>query len=160
MAALAELTESYLAGPAALRRAVAGMTRDQLLARPVAGRWSTLELVCHLADSEAILAERMKLIIAFDRPLLLAVDENVFAAKLSYHDREPDEELALIETTRRQMGRILRNLSAGVGGRNGVHSVKGIITLEGVLQVAVNHIPHHLKFLDEKRQALGLPTSG
>ena len=40
-----ELAEQYLAGAAALRQAVKGMTREQLVARPVAGKWSTLEVV-------------------------------------------------------------------------------------------------------------------
>jgi hypothetical protein len=32
------LIEEYLAGPGLLRRAVAGMTMDQLLARPIPGK--------------------------------------------------------------------------------------------------------------------------
>ncbi|HSQ55470.1 MAG TPA: DinB family protein, partial [Gemmata sp.] len=45
-----ELADQLLAGPAELRKAVAGMNREQLIARPIAGRWSTLEVVCHIAD--------------------------------------------------------------------------------------------------------------
>jgi hypothetical protein len=59
-----ELIEQYLAGPGLLRRAVAGMTRDQLPARPIPGKWSTQEVVCHLADYEPIYADRMKRVIA------------------------------------------------------------------------------------------------
>ena len=58
------LIEEYLAGPGVLRRAVAGMTRDQLLARPIAGKWSSQEVVYHLADYEPIYADRMKRVIA------------------------------------------------------------------------------------------------
>jgi hypothetical protein len=47
------LLDAYLAGPNQLRSAVAGLSREQLIARPVAGRWSALEVVCHLADTEA-----------------------------------------------------------------------------------------------------------
>ena len=43
MPSLAELIDNYLAGPRNLRSAVAGLTRDQLLARPIPGKWSTLE---------------------------------------------------------------------------------------------------------------------
>jgi len=53
------LIEQYLAGAGLLRRAVAGMTREQLLARPIPGKWSTQEVVCHLADYEPIYADRM-----------------------------------------------------------------------------------------------------
>src|SRR5437764_15366422 len=57
MSALAPLVENYVAGAATLRQAVAGMTRDQLVARPVPGKGSTLEAVCHLADFDPILAD-------------------------------------------------------------------------------------------------------
>ena len=38
----------------------------------------------------------------------------------------------------------------------GVHSKRGLLPLEKVIQMAVNHIPHHLPFIAEKRKALGL----
>ena len=66
--------EQYLAGPGLLRRAVAGMTRDELLARPIPGTWSTQEVVCHLADYEPIYADRMKRVIALEGPELLRGD--------------------------------------------------------------------------------------
>src|SRR5919204_5670752 len=97
MPTLAELTDGYLAGAAKLRTAVGGMTREQLLARPVPGKWSTLEVVCHLADFEPVLADRVKRVIAEDRPALLGADERRFAAALAYHERDLEEELVLVE---------------------------------------------------------------
>ena len=44
----ADLADAYLQGAADLRAAVAGMTREQFVARPVPGKWSTLEVLCHL----------------------------------------------------------------------------------------------------------------
>jgi hypothetical protein len=158
MSRLAPMIEEYLAGAAALRRAVAGMSREQLLARPVAGKWSTLEVVCHLADFDPILADRMKRVIAEDRPQLIGADENRFAEALAYHQREPEEELRLVEHTRGQLARILRTLPDEVLGRVGVHSERGPRTLEQLLAVATAHIPHHLQFVAEKRRALGLPA--
>src|SRR3954451_17609015 len=122
MANPAQLIEDYLAGADALRKAVAGMSREQLLARPVAGKWSTLEVVCHLADFDPILADRMKRIIALDRPPLLGADENRFASTLAYHDRDLEEELVIMERTRSQMARILRTVPPEALGRVGVHS--------------------------------------
>jgi hypothetical protein len=60
------LIEEYLAGPGLLRRAVAGMTREQLLAKPVPGKWSTLAVVCHVADYEPVYIDRMKRVIALN----------------------------------------------------------------------------------------------
>jgi uncharacterized damage-inducible protein DinB len=153
---LHEQADTYLAGAEALRESVAGMTREQLLARPVPGKWSTLEVVCHIADFEPILADRMKRVIAMDRPQLLAADEARFAATLVYHDRDLAEELAIIETTRRQLARILKALPESAAERVGLHSEKGPKTLAELLTTATNHIPHHVPFIAEKRKALGL----
>ena len=157
MSAAENLIEAYLKGPADLRAATRGMTAEQLAAKPVPGRMSTLEVICHIADFEAIMADRMKRIIALgENPLFLAADENLFLAELRYHDRDAEEELALIEVTRKQMSRILRALKPEAFQKAGVHSMKGLLTLEKVVQGAVNHINHHLPFIVEKRKALGL----
>jgi uncharacterized damage-inducible protein DinB len=153
---MSELIDAYLAGPQTLRQAIAGMTREQLLARPVRGRWSTLEVVCHLVDSDQAWIHRMKRVIAEDRPLLIGYDESRFAAALAYHERSLEEELAIFEQSRRQMARILRTLPDTAWTRNGVHSERGLITLEEHLQLEVDHVLHHVKFIAEKRRALGL----
>ena len=158
MPSLNELIDNYLAGPRTLRQAVAGMTPEQVRARPVAGKWSTLEVVCHLADFDPIIADRMKRVIAEDRPQLLGADEQRFAAALAYDRREVEEELAIVEKTRRQMARILRTLPEEALGRVGVHNERGPRTLEQLLSGAVAHIPHHVAFLADKRRALGLPA--
>lgn len=154
---LAPMIASYAEGAKLLRASVRGMNREQLQARPVAGKWSTLEVVCHIADFEPILADRMKRILAEDRPQLVGADETRFAAALAYHERDLEEELAIVEHTRGQLARILRTLPDEVLQRVGVHSERGPRSLEQLLAGATNHIPHHVQFIREKRQALGLP---
>ena len=153
---LTALIDAYLAGPPTLRAAVRGMSREQLVARPVADKWSTLEVVCHLADFDPILADRMKRIIAEDRPALLGADENRFATGLAYHDRDVEEELTIVEKTRSQLARILRKLPQEALQRVGLHNERGPRTLEQLLTGAIGHIQHHLAFVKEKRKALGL----
>jgi hypothetical protein len=152
----ASLIEQYRTGADALRKSVKGMTREQLVARPIAGKWSTLEVVAHIADFEPILAERMLRVISHERPLLLVADENLFAAALKYQERDLEEELAVIDTTRKKMTRVLKGVPPEAANRSGVHSFKGLVSLEAVLSSAVNHIPHHLTYIAEKRKALGI----
>jgi uncharacterized damage-inducible protein DinB len=154
-----QMIEDYLAGPTLLRKAVGGMSREQLTARPVAGKMSTLEVVCHLADFDPIIADRMKRIIALDNPPLSGADENRFLATLAYQERDLEEELVLVEKTRSQMARILRQLPESAWARTGQHSERGPLTLEQLLALGIRHIVHHLKFIQEKRQALGLAVA-
>ena len=39
------LLDAYLSGPGILRAAVTSISREQMVSRPVAGRWSVLEVV-------------------------------------------------------------------------------------------------------------------
>ena len=156
MSTISQLIDAYLAGSQTLRQAVTGMSREQLVSRPVAGKWSTLEVVCHLVDSDQAWIHRMKRVIAEDRPLHIGYDERRFAAALAYQERNLEEELAIFEQSRRQMARILRGLPTEAWARDGVHNERGLLTLEQHLQVEVEHVPHHLKFITEKRRALGL----
>ena len=71
---VADLISAYEKGVEELRIAVAGMTGEQLRLRPVAGKWSTLEVVCHIADCEQFFADRLKRTVVMDRPLLLGAD--------------------------------------------------------------------------------------
>lgn len=152
----AELVDSYLIGAANLRAAVAGMTGAQLLARPVPGKWSTLEVVAHIADFEPIMADRIKRVASHDNPTLLGADEILFAEHLFYQDRNLDEELAVVDAIRTSTARTLRQLSPDALNRIGTHSESGVLTLEQLILRATNHITHHLTFIREKRTALGL----
>ncbi len=156
MAGHQELLARYAAGPQRLRAATAGMSDEQAAAHPVPGKWSSLEVACHLADMEAVFTERMKRVLIEDKPALPNADENVYAAALAYDKRSLADELALIEATRRQMLKILSSLPEVAFARTGIHSTAGPLTLTQLLDKVTWHLEHHVKFIDDKRRALGL----
>ena len=150
----ADLISGYCAGPQMLRAAVAGMTGEQLDARPIPGKWSTKQVICHIADFEPVYVDRMKRVIAEHEPTLLSGDPDLFAARLAYDHRDVAVELDFIEAARKHLEPILRSLRPEDFLRKGNHSEAGPITLEKLLTNITNHIPHHVKFIDEKRAAL------
>jgi uncharacterized damage-inducible protein DinB len=149
-----DLITAYERGIDDLRAAVAGMTTDQLRSRPIPGRWSTLEVVCHIADGEQFFADRMKRTAAMDRPLLIGTDGFRYPEALRYQEHHLNEELDLITATRRQAAHTLRLLAADAWQRTAVHSETGLVTLRQLLLHANNHLRHHLRFVAEKRAAL------
>jgi hypothetical protein len=152
----AALIDDYLASAVRLRASVAGLSPEQLKQRPIDGKWSTLEVVCHLADFEIVVADRIKSTIAEDKPHLPGRDEKLFAARLHYHDRDVENELALVDAIHRQVATILRRLEPDDFQRVGVHSEAGPLTLDALVARATGHIAHHLKFVEEKRRAMGM----
>ena len=91
-----ELIDKYLAGPELVQRAVQNMGGEQLDAKPIAGKWSTRQVVCHIVDFEPIYADRMKRVIAENCPTFFGGDPDTFAAHLAYEHRALDTELELM----------------------------------------------------------------
>jgi uncharacterized damage-inducible protein DinB len=149
-----KLIEAYVAGIESVRQAVEGLSPARLRSHPIEGQWSPLEVICHLADSEALFADRMKRILVEDRPALPFADPNQYVAVLAYQEREAAEEVSLIGSLRRQMARILTSQPAEAWKRVGIHSRDGEQTLEQLVRKAVDHLEHHLEFLRAKRRAL------
>lgn len=149
-----EIIAAYEKGIDDLVAAVSGLTADQVRARPIPGKWSTLEVVCHVADCEQFFADRIKRTIALERPLLMSVDTDLYLGSLNYQQHEIQEELELVAATRRQLARSLRLLTTESWERAGVHSEKGLMSLLQLTAYPVNHLNHHLKFIADKRAAL------
>src|SRR5262249_30991831 len=71
-----------------------------------------------------------------------------------YQQRDFEEELALVDLTRKQMARILRLVNPDAWQRTAVHSELGLVTLRQLLAHAVEHLQHHVAFIAEKRRVL------
>jgi uncharacterized damage-inducible protein DinB len=154
-----ELTNAYLSSVVQLRRLVSDMTEHQLRARPIPGKWSTLEVIAHLVDSDQAWCHRIKRVIAEERPFWIGYDQTRFTTALDYHSQDRDELLGLLAAMRQQMARTLCGLPEPAWSRTGVHSEWGLLTLEEMVLEEIEHIPHHIKHIMEKRQVLGLPIN-
>jgi hypothetical protein len=151
------LVEKYLLGPEILRRSISGMSDDHLNAWPIPCRWSTREVVLHLADMDLVYAEHMKRVISEDEPTIFGVDDKLYGSRLAYDQRNVDEQVRLIMAVRRHMGRILRAIDADDFIRKGIHLVEGRVTLAEVYiaQRITHHAMRSTSMQNEMRCALG-----
>ena len=152
-----QVIEEYVACGPRLREAVAGLTREDLTARPGPGKWSILELVLHLTDSDAISIDRMKRMLTEDNPPLLYADESAYVEGLCSHEQSLDDALTLFEVGRRQFARVLRNLPDQAFTRQGTHNRRGAVRVGDMVKDYVEHVTYHLRFLYDKRTRLGKP---
>ncbi|HIE96629.1 MAG: DinB family protein [Fuerstiella sp.] len=154
MSDLKRLLAEYAAGPETLRQSVAEVAADDLDAPPCEGFWSIRQVICHLSDAETVYADRIKRVIAEDNPTLSDADPNLYCEALYWSDRDIEEELQLITLTRRQILRILQCCPIEAFQRTGVHSTDGAMTLETLVERIAEHIPHHIRFIEQKVSAL------
>jgi organic hydroperoxide reductase OsmC/OhrA/uncharacterized damage-inducible protein DinB len=151
-----DLLQAYEQSPQWIRQAIAGMDHANLTARPIAGMWSTLEVVCHLADTDIYFVDRIERTLAHQNPLLMGVDERPYAERLQFQLHEIEEELRLMEALRGRTAKILRRQNPEAWQRTAVHSERGKVTLRQMVEGSVGHVLHHLPFIEQKRAALGL----
>src|SRR5688500_11975889 len=67
--------------PEAVRRAIHGLTLQELRAPERPGKWSIVQVLQHLADAEVVWGWRMRLILAQDRPVLTGYDQDRWAER-------------------------------------------------------------------------------
>lgn len=153
-----ELIDAYERAPDRVRAAVAGLNHDELTARPGPGDWSILEVVVHIADSDAISIDRMKRMLSEENPPLLYADESEYVRRLRTHDQDLEDALILLEVGRRQFARVLRKLPPEAFARTGNHNRRGTVTVGGMVESYIAHIDEHMPFILEKRKNLGKPS--
>ena len=151
------LVTRYLAGAPIPGQAMVGLSRADLLAQPVPGTWSIQQIVIHLMDSDLIASDRMKRVIAEDNPTIIGYNETAFSQKLCYDLQDATVAAEIFRLNRQQTAVILQNVPDAAWSRTGTHNERGALSLAELVEIYVNHLDHHMKFLQHKRQLLGKP---
>lgn len=146
-----KLIDTYEAGGSKLRAGIQGLSPAQLDARPADGSWTIRQIVLHLMDSDLIASERMKRVIAMDVPALIAYDESAFAAKLSYDVLDANIAVDVFDGNRKLTAALLRRQPDAAFDRVGNHNERGPITLASLVETYVQHLDHHMAFIQRKR---------
>jgi hypothetical protein len=151
--------DHYIQGADQLQQAIRGLSAAERNSFPVPGTWSIQQIVMHMMDSDLIAADRMKRVIAEDRPTLIGYNETLFAQRLPYDALDAETACEIFALNRRLMGEILKRQPDEAFARTGLHSETGEITLEYLVKTYAGHLDHHMKFVREKRQLIGKPLA-
>ena len=149
------LIEAYSRGAQLLRDAVRRVPESGWDTVPIEGKWSVRQVVCHLADSEIVYADRMKRVIAEDKPTLFEADPDLLVPALFCRQRPWETELNVVEAVRAHMLPILKSCDGEEFQRIGVHSLDGPMTLKALLERVTEHLSHHISFIEEKLRVFG-----
>src|SRR5215210_4777355 len=82
------LVAQYKAGYEEVARSLEGFPEDKLSLHPIPGKWSAREIVQHLADSEMNSAIRLRKLLTEDDPQIQGYDQEDYAARLRYNERD------------------------------------------------------------------------
>ena len=149
------LIDQFEADAATPAKAIEGLSPEELNSHPVPGTWSIQQVVLHLLDSDLVGADRMKRTIAEPNPTLLAYDETLFAKHLKYEKLDPKLACEIFRLNRLFMANVLRQQPDEAFQRKGNHTERGPESLAEIVQIYIDHVAHHMKFISEKLAKLG-----
>lgn len=146
-----EVMESL--GPAV--RELFGRTPEEAIRRPEKpGKWSMLEVLHHLADSDLVVGFRIRMILAHDRPSIPAYDQDLWADRLRYRDAQLPAVLDQLETLRAANLRLARRLTKEEMDRIGIHAERGGESVGYMLRLLAGHDLVHRDQMERIRRAV------
>jgi DinB superfamily len=148
------LIDQYVAGGQQLSAAYQGLSTDHLFAHPIPNTWSLHQIAVHMMDSDLIGSDRMKRIACMDKPLLVGYDETGFSQLPGSNEIDVAEAIDIFERNRKLTAKILYRLTDADFQRYGIHTEKGKVTLEQMVQNYIQHLEGHLVWVQKKRALL------
>ncbi|CAN5903767.1 hypothetical protein BH24GEM1_BH24GEM1_06280 [soil metagenome] len=129
---------------------------DAALRRPEApGKWSAVEVVQHLADSDLVFGFRSRMILSEDRPPLQGYDQDRWASLFRYRDASPTGALAQLQVLRDANLGILHPLGPAELDRVGMHSERGPESLGHLVKLMAAHDLVHRRQIERVLAAAG-----
>lgn len=130
-----------------LDEALRSLTEDEVARPEGAGKWSVVELLQHLADSELVWGYRLRMVLAQDRPALTGYDQDLWAHRLGYRDADAAQAVREFATLRASNLRLLAHASEDDLLRVGIHEERGEESVEHMLRLYAGHDLAHLRQL-------------
>lgn len=153
MSELATLLERFRRGGELIAVVTTGVAGAELDFEPAPGKWSIRTVVCHLADTEIVISDRFRRVIAEDEPTIIAFNQEAWAAKLDYRKRKISQAVETYRRLRAENYELLKDQPEEVFQRTGIHSEEGRITLLNLLQTYAQHDESHARQIQSVRQA-------
>jgi hypothetical protein len=147
-----ELISQYAAGYDEVVASLEGFPTDQLTSHPLEGKWSACEIVQHLADSEMNSAIRLRRLLAEERPVIQAYDQEDYAQRLKYNERALAPALDALKGARATTVQLLSIMSEDDWLREGWHPESGAYSAENWLSIYAAHAHNHASQIRRLRE--------
>lgn len=139
----AQLISQYEAGYDEVVASLDGFPAAALSAHPLPGKWSAREIVQHLADSEMNSAIRLRRLLAEDRPVIHAYDQDDYAQRLRYNERDIEPALESLRSSRATTVQLLTGMTDEDWQREGWHPESGLYSAGIWLRIYAAHAHNH-----------------
>lgn len=134
--------------PAKLARLIEGFSNAQLGRRPAPDKWSSVEILAHLAEDEFASSWRYRQMIEHDGVTLCGFDQELWARLGNYATWNAREALELFRLLREANLRMLHTLLPEQWERSGSHVERGTMTVRDLARHMAAHDVNHTKQIE------------
>ena len=142
-------------GPAKIARAIKGLRSAQLRKRPAPGKWSIMEILGHLVDTEVVYGYRYRLALSQPGVPIPGYQEATWAVALRHRDRNPARLMAHIATLRKINLDLIESMPRRTWQRYGMHSERGKETVRRTAELIAGHDLNHLDQIQAIKKKYG-----
>jgi hypothetical protein len=119
------------------------------------GKWSVIEVVQHLADSDLVMGYRIRMVLASDRPPLQGYDQDRWVSELRYREVSLASALHQMAGVREGNLALIRRMTPAHLARVGLHSERGEESVARMLQLMAGHDLVHRRQIDRILEVVG-----
>lgn len=141
--------------PVRMRRAVAGLSEQQLNTPYREGGWTVRQVVHHVPDSHLNAYVRFKLAVTENNPTIKPYDETAWAALKDSELTPIEVSLTLLESLHARWTVLLRSLKPEDFQRSFVHPDSGPHDVDWLLGLYSWHGNHHVAHITGLRERMG-----
>ncbi|MFN8581576.1 MAG: DinB family protein [Gemmatimonadaceae bacterium] len=141
--------------PDAVAELTAGLDDDSARVPEREGKWSVLQVVQHLIDSETVYGFRTRLIVASPGCTILGYDQDRWASDLHYQQESLAQAIPELRALRGRNLRFVQRLSDAELDRVGMHNERGPESVRHLIRMLAGHDLLHRAQLARIRTAIG-----
>lgn len=141
-----------------LAKRIHDLPEDALRQPEAAGKWSVIEVVQHLADSDLVAGYRIRMVLSQDRPALQGYDQDQWASEFHYRDVSVGQAVDQLRGLRNANLHLWRSLSPAQLERVGLHSERGPESAGFLLRLMGAHDLVHRRQIDRILAAVHAPA--
>jgi hypothetical protein len=113
---------------------------------PAPGKWSPLEILCHLADCELVFSYRIRQALAEDHHVIQTFDQDLFAR--NYGGYDPQAAMMTFSCVRQWNLMLLRSVLPDVLNKPITHPERGEMNFGELIETIAGHDLNHLAQLE------------
>jgi hypothetical protein len=119
-------------------------------------KWSVRQILCHLADAETVLYDRIRRVIAEPKQVLMAFEQDEWARHLDYNTFPIEISKAIYSNVREAIIFLAAKFYESHGHKEFIHSRTGLRTLKQEFDKVADHNRTHLEQIKTALNVEGL----